>query len=324
MMAVAIVVTILSLASQPAIAGLRSSSFVQARRSVAKATGAAAQGAQAPVGEPASLGGCPADILAFYKCALDKAKTFNPPRMASGKPDLQGYWRSRLTLAFSVEGVSETEPLTRDPVTPWIVGPGEIVDPPDRKIPYQPWAAEIGRKGQNFQKYIDARTACGSGGVPRVVHQGPHQILQREDYLVWLFEDHQVYRIIATNGQPHIGKDIKLWEGDAVGRWEGNTLVIDVTNVNGHNWLDDAGNFHTDAAHLVERLTMIDPDTIHYEITLEDPKVFTRPWTMAWPLTREAPGFELLEEACQEGEHDMPKFLKLGFTYYFGAPWRSR
>ena len=239
---------------------------------------------------------------------------------------MQGYWRG-LADAFSVEGVSETEPLTLDAVMPWTVGPSLIVDPPDRKIPYQPWAAEIGRKGQNFHKYIDPRTACGSGGVPRVGHQGASMLIQPsgEDYVVWLFEDHHVERIITTNGRPHIGENIKLWNGESRGRWEGKTLVIDVTNINGYTWFDDSGNFSTDAAHLVERLTMIDPDTIHYEVTIEDPKAYTKPWTVVWALVREkAPGFELLEEACLEGERDLPRFLELGYRYYFGESWKSR
>jgi hypothetical protein len=265
--------------------------------------------------------------VAFHKCALGKAKTFDPPRTPGGKADIQGYWRTLLTTPFSVEEVSETEPLTRNPVMPWTIGPGMIVDPPGRKIPYQPWAAEIGRKGQNHQKYIDPRTACGSGGVPRVALQDVSQLVQPfgGDYVLWLFEDHHVYRIIPTDGRPRVGDNIKLWNGDSHGRWEGNTLVVDVTNVNGYTWFDDAGNFHTDAAHLVERLTMIDRDTIHYEVTIEDPKVYTRPWKMAWALVREKePGFELLEEACLEGERDLPRFLELGYRYYFGESWRGR
>jgi hypothetical protein len=298
--ALAFVVVVFSLAAQPAVA-------------------------QALASGPTSIGGCPADILAFHKCALEKAKAFDPPRTPGGKPDMQGYWRDRLAMVFSVEGVSETEPLTRDPIQPWIVDPGMVVDPPDRRIPYQPWAAEVGRKGQNFLEYIDPRTACATGGVPRAYVQGPIHLLQREDYVLWLLEDKHAHRIITMDGRHHVGESIKLWHGDSRGRWEGNTLVIDVTNVNGYTWLDDAGNFHTDAVHMVERLTMIDPDTIHYEITLEDPKAYTRPWTMAWPLVREKePGFELLEEGCWEGERDVPKFLNLGLKYYFGETWRSR
>jgi hypothetical protein len=303
--AVAIVVAALSLAPPPPAAG---------------------QDQEAAVASPARIGGCPAEILSFRKCAAEKAKTFDPPRTPGGRPDLQGYWGAALTSDFSVEGVSDTEPRTRDAIMPWEVGPAMIVDPPDRQIPYQTWAAKIGRKGVHYQEYVDPRTACGSGGVARPV-PGTYQFLQASDdtHMLWLFEDQSTYRVIHTDGRPHIGKTIKLVQGDAVGRWEGTTLVVDVTNLNGSTWIDDAGNFYTDAAHLVERFTMIDPDTIHYEITFEDPMVYTRPWTMAWAFTRDKePGLELIEEACRAGERDVPSFLKIGYKRYFGQPWRSR
>jgi len=295
---------------------------------VAEGSDGGTQGpAAAATPAPTSWGGCPAENLAFHKCALEKAKTFNPPRTPGGKPDMQGYWRGRLTQAFSVEGVPENEPRTRSLISPWTAAPPMVVDPPDRKIPYQPWAVGIGRRGLHEQKYIDPRTACNSGGVPRLALQDASQLLQPpgEDYVLWLHDDHHLFRIITTNGRPHVGRDIKLWNGDSRGRWEGNSLVIDVTNVNGYTWVDDVGDFYTDAAHLVERLTMIDPDTIHYEVTLEDAKVYTRPWKLAWALVREKePGFELIEEACWEGERDIPKFLKLGYRHYFGETWKSR
>jgi len=227
---------------------------------------------------PATVGGCPAEPLAFHNCALEKAKTFQPPRTATGKPNLQGYYRNRLAQAFSVEGVSGSEPLVNDRIMPWTLAPPMIVDPPDRKIPYQPWAAPIGRIGENYSKYLDPRTACGSGGVPRLALQDPNQILQpsTDDYVLWLFEDHHVHRVISMNGRPPLGDAIKMTNGDSRGRWEGNTLVIDVTNLNGYTWFDDSGNFYTNAAHLVERLTLIDPDTIHYEVTVEDRQGYTR------------------------------------------------
>jgi len=291
---------------------------------------AVAEGGQGPAAlttaAPTTLGGCPAETLAFHKCALEKAKTFTPRRTPGGKPDMQGYWRGRLVSGSSVEAISASEPLTQLPVMPWTIGPGMVLDPPDRKIPYQPWAAGIGRKGQHYEKYIDPRTACSTGGVPRLALQGANQLLQPsgEDYVLWLFEDHHAYRVIPTDRRPHVGKNIKLWNRDSLGRWEGNTLVVDVTNVNGYTWFDDAGNFYTDAAHLVERLTLIDPNTIHYEVTIEDPKTYTRPWKMVWALVREAPGFELLEEACLEGERDLPHFLQQGYRHYFGETWKSR
>ena len=273
-------------------------------------------------------GGCPAEPVAFYRCALGKAKTFKPPRTADGRPDMQGYWRDRLTNGFAVEGVTKDDPHSRNAVQAATVGPGMIVDPPDRKIPYQPWAAAIGRNGENLKKYIDPHGRCGLHAPPRNVEVSPiYQLLQPagEPYLVWLLEEIHEYRVIPTDGRPHIGKDVKLCGGDAVGRWEGDTLVVDVTNLNGYTWLDDAGNFYTDAAHKVERWTMIDPDTIHYLVTIEDPKAYTRPWTMSWALERiQEPWIELFEEACWEGDRDKQQWLDLGYRNYFGESWRSR
>lgn len=268
---------------------------------------------------------CPGTILEFHECALERARTFDPPRTPSGRPNMQGYWRERLTMAFTVEEITDAEPLTRDPIMPWSIDPGMIVDPPGGVIPYQPWAAEVGRKGQNFDEYVDPRTACITGGVPRTAVQGPSLLLQRDDSLVWLFEDHHAHRIIAMDGRPPLGEHIKTYHGDSRGRWEGNTLVIEVANLNGLTWIDDSGNFHTDSAHLVERLTLIDPDTIHYQVTFDDPRVYTRRWTVAFPLLRETePGYALLEEACWEGERDLLRFLGLGFRLYTGDSWRSR
>ena len=276
---------------------------------------------------PPTWGGCPNESLAFHACALGKAKTFNPPRTPTGKPDLQGYWSSRLTMPFSVEGIEDGEPMLTFAPMPWLKGPGMIVDPADRKIPYRPWAAEIGRKGTNYEKYLDPRAMCGSGGVPRLALQDMSLILQPpgDDAVLWLFEDHRVHRAIPMGQPPAVGSAIKLWNGLSRGRWDRNTLVIDVTNVNGHTWLDDSGNFYTDAAHLTERLTMIDANTIHYEVTIDDPKAYTRPWKMAWPLVREtAPGIELPEEACWEGERDIFRLRDLGYRFYFGESWLGR
>jgi hypothetical protein len=281
------------------------------------------QGAAAPT----ALGGCPAENLAFHRCALEKAKTFVPPRTPGGRPDLQGYWRSWLTQAFSVEGVPEDEPMIKDPIMPWEAAPPEVVEPADRKIPYQPWAAQIGRRGVNFHKYVDPRTTCSTGGIPRLALQDANQILQppTDDYVLWHHEDHHVYRVIVMGQRPPVGAAIKTWNGLSRGRWDGNTLVIETTNLNGYTWIDDAGNFYTDAARIVERLTLIDPDTIHYDVTIEDPKAYTRPWKVAWALVREKePGFHLFEEACREGERDLGRIREQGYRFYFGEGWRTR
>lgn len=278
-------------------------------------------------GKPKTVGGCPAEPAAFHTCAVAKAKTFTPPRTRSGKPDLQGYWRGQLAQSFSVEGVSGNEPLVGSSVMPWEISPPMIVDPPDRKIPYQAWAVPIGRIGVNYHQYVDPRTTCGSGGVPRLALQDASQILQPDgdQFVVWLHEDHHVQRVIAMDGRPPLGTDVKLTNGDSRGRWDGNTFVIDSANFNGYNWFDDSGNFYTDTAHIVERLTMIDADTIHYEVRVEDAKVYTRPWTLVWALVREKePGFELLEEACREGQRDLDTLLQSGMKFYFDKPWQGR
>jgi hypothetical protein len=241
---------------------------------------------------------------------------------------MQGYWTDLLTNGFSIEGVTASDPESRNPVQAATVGPGMIVDPPDGTVPYQPWAAALGRKGVHTKAYLDPHGTCALHGPPRNMEISPiYQLIQPSggDYIVWLLEEIHEFRIIPTNNRRHIGSSIKLWGGDSIGRWEGNTLVVDVTNLNGYNWLDDAGNFFTDTAHMVERWTMIDPDTIHYRVTLEDPRVYSRPWTMAWAFVREkTPGFELLEEACWEGDRDLPTLRNIGLKPYYGETWRGR
>jgi hypothetical protein len=122
---------------------------------------------------------------------------------------------------------------------------------------------------------------------------------------VILYEWTHAYRVIPTDERPHIGEDVKLWMGNSRGRWEGNTLVVDVTNINDRNFLDTVGTFHSDAMRVVERWTLVDADRINYEVTVDDPQVFTRPWKMAFPILRnKQQGFELMEHACYEGERD--------------------
>ena len=117
------------------------------------------------------------------------------------------------------------------------------------------------------------------------------------------------FRIIPLDGRPHVGENIQLWQGDSRGHWEGNTLVVDVTNSNG-KWLDVSGDFHSDALHVVERWTFVDADTLNVEVTMEDPKVYTTPWKMAFTFTRKKEkDYEVIEYACPEGERDVQHML---------------
>ena len=138
--------------------------------------------------------------------------------------------------------------------------------------------------------------------------------------MVHLLEYSHAYRIIPTTAGPHAPSSVRLWQGDSRGRWEGNTLVVDVTNSNGLTWFDNAGNFFSDAVHVVERFTLIDADTIHYEARIDDPKVFTRPWTMVSAFRRnKEPGYELLEQACYEGNRAVEGAEGVGLKPYQGV-----
>jgi hypothetical protein len=126
--------------------------------------------------------------------------------------------------------------------------------------------------------------------------------------------------VIPLDGRPHAPAGVRLWNGDSRGRWERNTLVVDVTNFlvdaanfNMQPWFDSHGTFYSDALHVVERYTFVNADTIRYEATVEDPKVFTRPWQVGFTVARnKQPGFELLEEACVEGERNTPGMINAG------------
>jgi len=134
------------------------------------------------------------------------------------------------------------------------------------------------------------------------------------------------YRIIPTDGRPHVGAHIKMWMGSSSGHWDGETLVIDVTNLSAKNWLDQVGNFFSDNAHVVERFRLADANTIDYEATIDDPTVFTRPWKMRLPLKRvtnrgnDPYERENWENACFEGnEKDTEHVRALGFKWFPGV-----
>jgi hypothetical protein len=254
--------------------------------------------------------GCPVEPALFHACALERAKTFTPPRTPDGVPDFQGFWRG---IPSATENIEE-HPKTDDDDG----GKSLIVDPRDGKVPYQVWAAPL--PATHRATFIEPNVPCFPSGVPRSMYV-PTQIefLQTRDHVLILFERAHTYRVIPTTARPHVGQSVRLWMGDSRGRWEGNTLVVDVTNQNAKAWFDQAANFHTDTAHMIERFTLIDPDTIHYQVTIDDPNVYTRPWTMAFPLRRnKEKGFRLLEEACHEGERNTDPLIKLGFKIYPG------
>ena len=252
-----------------------------------------------------AAGSCPFDSVEFHKCALEKAKTFKPPRTADGRPDFHGYWTSRHNGAvWDIEprkGQGSLVPATT----------GVIVDPPDRKIPYQPWAL-VKRNELRNRPFDDPKGHCAPSPPPRdsFTNYGL-QIVQPIGYVVILYEQMHDYRIIPTGGSARLPEAIKLWHPESVSHWEENTLVVDNRNNNGKDWFEPSGNFQTENTHVVERYTMIDRDTIHFEARIEDPTLYTKPWTIALAFTRnKESGYYQLEFACYEGERDMQHYTE--------------
>ena len=255
---------------------------------------------------------CPEDEHAvFHACALEAAKNFDPPRTADGRPDLNGIWRRRAAAHESLEEHSET---LDDNDAPSI-----IVDPADGIVPVQVWAEA--QRRYNRPAYVHHNAICRLDGVPLTMYMtGTLQFMQNSDHFLVQGEEAHAFRVIPLDGRPHIGSDVQLWNGDSVGRWEGNTLVIDTANQNARAWLDQRGRFFTDEAQVVERFTLIDADTIHYQATLDDPNVYTEPFTIAIAYRRSTvQNYELLEEACYENNAlARQMFINVGYEVYPG------
>jgi hypothetical protein len=226
--------------------------------------------------------------------------TYKAPRTREGVPDLSGTW-------FTNSGAAAWD-IEEHPAGLGIQpGPSIIIDTPDKKIPYQPWALEKRKDLIQNHAYDDPQAHCYSSGAPRV-NYAPFgmQIHHTDGAVLMTFENFHLYRYIPTRPQPHLPADIKLFMGDPRGRWEGETLVVDVTNNNGQTWFDMASNFSSDALTVVERYTRTGENEITYSATMTDPKVYTRPWTIGFTMRRSPdPNYELMELACWEGEKDL-------------------
>ena len=267
-------------------------------------------------------------------------KRWKPAKLSDGQPNMEGVYISGWSVPqerFTAEERKEYQEkmVKLRGVDPGAYGnewaerelhdkpsfvpkPGTVmvVDPPDGKVPFQPWALAK----RNFMRehwfekseYVDSRVRCLPAGPRHTFVSGYNgwQVLQPPGYVIILQEHNHNYRIIPIDKTPHVGKDIQLWQGDSRGHWEGNTLVVDVTNFTDKTWVIgeiggegmSAGTFHSPSLHMVERWTMKDGENIDYEATIEDPNVFTRPWKIAFGVWKRAPkGYENYEYACHEG-----------------------
>jgi len=273
----------------------------------------------------------------------EPATKWTPPRTPDGQPDIQGIWTNYTNTPFEVFDEKDQPGLySGDPDgTGRGTGPGFIndsferklskgrslvVDPPSGRVPIMPWAEEkrnyrlghIQDDWVNFTAWERCITRGVPGGIFPTGYGSGYQILQGPGYVSIVYEMIHEARIIPLDGRPHVGSGIRLWNGDSRGHWEGNTLVVDITNYN------DKGNIATNAAsqrvrsipqsedlHVVERFTRVDEKTFNYEVVVEDPKVYTAPWKVAMSLNRE-PQYELFEYACHEGNHAVPNTLSAG------------
>jgi hypothetical protein len=211
------------------------------------------------------------------------AQKYTPPRTPwdSSHPDLSGIWQAKLAVGDDIEK--------------------SIVDPPNKKIPYLPAAAATVKANAANKAKLDTMAKCYMPGVPRMMYMNyPFQIFQTPKYIPIVSEYSHTYRVIYMDGSEHAGY-IPLWLGDSRGHWDGDTLVVDVLSFNDQTWFDKAGNVHSDQLHVVERYTRTSADTMTYEATISDPKVFSKDWKISVPLTlNKKPNARLMEYECQE------------------------
>jgi hypothetical protein len=219
---------------------------------------------------------------------------FRAPRTPFGQPNMMGIWQAMSSAHFDLEphGASFGVPA----------GVGVVVDPPDGKIPYN--AAGLAKRAANLRNRAteDPAGKCFKPGTPHFVYVPfPFQILQTANQVTLISEYIHNIRIIYLNRSKHYPDgEVDFWNGDSVGRWDGETLVTDVANFGGQAWLDRAGNHSSPDLKVVERFTLIDADTIRYEATMTDPKTYTRPWTIRVLLYRhKEPNMRILEYECQ-------------------------
>jgi hypothetical protein len=238
---------------------------------------------------PICVGALLWSLSAFPAWGQPSGKASTAPRL-DGKPDLNGIWQALNTAAWDIqdhEGQLDVPP-----------GKGVVEG---NELPYQLWAAK--KKEENAaQRKTDDPTGsnCFLPGVPRATYMPyPFEIVQTPARIAIRYEFAHALRTIPLDGGPHPEGLPDAWMGDSRGHWEGNTLVVDVRNPDERTWFDQAGNFHSDALHVVERYSLTDSDHILYEATIEDPKVFTKPWKMRMPLYRIVdPNATLLEYEC--------------------------
>ena len=225
------------------------------------------------------------------------------PARIGGHPNLNGVWQSLNTAywnleAHSAHGLNEFWALGAIAAIP--AGKSVVVG---GTIPYLPEALKQRDKNRSEWPEADPEAKCYMLGVPRVTyHNMPFQILQGDGDLLMVYPFAATNRVIYMTGTPEL--PVESWMGTSTGRWDKDTLVVETADQNDKTWLDRAGNFHSTALKVTERFTLIDVDHVQYEATLDDPKTFSRPWTIRMPLYR------IIEKDAEPLEHKCVPFAE--------------
>jgi hypothetical protein len=225
--------------------------------------------------------------------------TYKAPRTADGKPNLNGIWQANTTANFDLEPhAAKPSPVVALGAVGAIPAGLGVVE--GDTIPYKPEA--LAKKKENGEKWLtlDPEIKCFMPGVPRATYMPfPFQIVQTPNAVLMAYEFASASRVINMTGPSEAPVD--SWMGYSTGKWEGDTLVVDVKGFNDQTWFDRAGNYHSEALTVVERYTPTSANTLQYEATITDPNVFTRPWKISLPLYRRVErNAQLLEFKCVE------------------------
>jgi hypothetical protein len=230
---------------------------------------------------------------------LAQAPATRPARLTEGHPNLNGIWQAMNTANWDLQDhVSSTSPVVATGA--WMAEPGGPGVVEGGEIPYLPAAKAQKEKNSKDRMNLDPEVRCYLPGIPRANYLPyPFQIFQSDKAIVFAYQyDDAVRNIFLKDPGP---APTDSWMGQSYGKWEGDTLVIDVTGLDERTWFDRAGDYHSDQLHVVERFTLHGPDILNYEATITDPKVYSRPWKISMPLYRHVePNARLVEFKCVE------------------------
>ena len=242
---------------------------------------------------------------AFLATSAFAQQTYKAPRTSDGKPNISGVWQAMNTANWDLRAHAASQGPVLSLGAEFSVPPGPGVIDGDGTIPCLPAAAEQQKKNFANRLTLDPEVKCYMGGVPRVTYMPyPFQIIQSPHTIMIAYEFAGAVRSIKIDKSTEPPAD--SWMGWSNGHWEGDSLVVDVTSQNDSTWFDRAGNWHSDALHVIERYTALrgdaqQADALQYEATIDDPKVFTRQWKMSMPLYRRLEkNAQILEYKCVE------------------------